>query len=162
MERSSTIAISSKVRKVRVEGSLLIDTGAFIALLDPNDNLHSEAKTFYQTLPGSVRRFITQAVVGECYTFFRYRHGASAALRWLDYLDSAQSTQHLQLMYHDEIDSLRAGQILRGFQDQALSYTDALTLAVAERYKARGIFGFDYHLALTGLPLFPGRRAKQK
>jgi hypothetical protein len=158
MARSGTIAISSKAR---VKGSLFIDTGAFIALLDPNDDLHLEAKTFFQTLPPAVYHLTTQAVAGECYTFFRYRHGANAAVRWLDYLDNAQTSHHLRLLYSDNIDGMRAEHILRRFQDQALSYIDALSLAAAERHKAQAIFGFDHHLGLTGLPLLPGRRAKR-
>jgi uncharacterized protein len=144
-----------------LKSSLLIDTGAFIALLDPNDDLHAEAKAFYQALPPTAHYLTTQAVVGECYTFFRYRQGASAAARWLDYLDSARASHHLRLLYSDEVDGLQAEHILRRFRDQSLSYTDALTLALAERHKPQAIFGFDHHLALTGLPLLPGRRAKQ-
>jgi len=141
-----------------MRGSLFIDTGAFVALLNPDDTLHEEAKTFYQTLPATVRRAATQAVVGECYTLLRYRFGASAAYRWLDYLDKARSANQMHLFHTDEHDGRRAEEILRRFSDQKLSYTNALTLSAAERHKARAIFGFDHHLALTGLPLLPGRR----
>jgi predicted nucleic acid-binding protein len=138
-----------------------MDTGAFVALLNQDDALHEEAKKFYQTLPATVRRATTQAVVSECYTLFRYRFGTSTAYRWLDYLEKARSANHIRLLYNDERDGQRAEEFLRRFDDQALSYTDALTLAAAERYKARAIFGFDHHLALTGFPLLPGRRVRQ-
>jgi predicted nucleic acid-binding protein len=145
-----------------VRNSLLIDTGAFIALLDADDELHAEAATFYRDLPTAVRRVTTQSVIAECYTFFRYRLGAGAAARWLDYLDEARDSGHLRLLYGDTDDGRKAEQILHQSADQALSYTDALTLAAAERYNVRAIFGFDHQLALTGLPLLPGRRQRHR
>ncbi|HEV3155948.1 MAG TPA: PIN domain-containing protein [Candidatus Baltobacteraceae bacterium] len=144
-----------------MEGSLLIDTGAFIALQDSHDDLHEDAKVFYYNLSSAVRRITTQAVVSECYTFFRYRFNSAAAARWLDYLDNARNSNHLRVIYNDELDSRRAEEFLRRFDDQVLSYTDSLTLASAERHKVRAIFSFDHHLALTGLPLLPGRLARR-
>ncbi len=145
-----------------VEGSLLIDTGAFIALLDVDDDLHEEAAAFYNSLPPTTRRSTTQAIVGECYTFFRYHVGVSAAVRWLDYLDAARAAGHLRIVYSDEDDGRSAEKLLRRFADQALSYIDSLTLVAAERYGAKAIFGFDHHLGLMGKPLLPGARTRRR
>jgi predicted nucleic acid-binding protein len=46
---------------------------------------------------------------------------------------------------------------LSRFQDQDLSYVDALSLYVVQsRGDIDAIFAFDHHLALAGLPVFPG------
>lgn len=140
-----------------VQRNLLVDTGAFIALLDADDELHGAASDFYRRLPAGVPLATTQAVIAECYTFFRYRAGSRAALRWLDYLDEARSSGHMRVLYSDADDAARAEGFLRRFADQALSYTDALTLAAARRFDMGAIFAFDHHLALTGIPLLPGQ-----
>jgi predicted nucleic acid-binding protein len=145
-----------------VPASLLIDTGAFIALLDADDALHSEAARFEKSLPPTIQRATTQAVVGECYTFLRYRHGAGMAAHWLDYLDEARATGHLLVLYTDDEEGCEAEKILRSYRDQDLSYTDALTLSIAQRNDVGAIFGFDHHLALTGVPLLPGSRRTRR
>ncbi len=137
--------------------SLLIDTGAFLALADQRDQLHEPALGFYRRLPDSVRRFTTQAVVSETYTFFRYHQGATAATKWLDFLNNARSSGFLAVLYSDADDDARAEAVLRRFPDQRLSYADALLLAAAEKLGIRSVFGFDHHLGLTGLTVLPGQ-----
>lgn len=136
--------------------SLLFDTGAFIALADKGDELHSRAVDFFETLPTQTRRFTTQAIVAETYTFLRYNQGGSAALCWLDFLDRAQGTGHLVLLYADQDDDGQARNLIRRFADQTLSYTDALSLVAVQKCGLQGIFGFDHHLALAGVPVLPG------
>lgn len=143
-------------------GSLLIDTGAFIALLNAGDDLHEQATRFEKRLAPSIQRITTQAIAGECYTFLRYRLGAAAAVRWLDYLDDARFTGHLLVHYTDDEDGKEAEKLLRKFRDQDLSYTDALTLAIARRGGLGAIFGFDHQLALTNVPLLPGARRTRR
>jgi predicted nucleic acid-binding protein len=145
-----------------VPGSLLMDTGAFIALLDADDALHGEATKLEKSLTPAIQRTTTQAIIGECYTFFRYRVGVASAFRWLDYLDAARGTGHLRVLYADDGDGREAERILRRYRDQNLSYTDALTLAIARRGEVRAIFGFDHHLALMGVPLLPGTRRRSR
>lgn len=134
--------------------SVLIDTGAFIALLSASDALHRDAVSAYHNL-SKWNRVTSNAVVAECYTFFRYQLGADAALHWLDYLDKARAGGHLRIIHADARDALFAEDLLRRFDDQVLSYTDALTLALVERHGVPRIFGFDHHLALTGVDLVP-------
>jgi uncharacterized protein len=141
-----------------LRSSLLIDTSAFVALLDRNDDLHAAAADFYKRLPSSTPRVTTHAVVAECYTFFRYKSGRQTSVRWLDYLDEARASGLLHILYSDESDGGRAERLLRRFADQHLSYVDSLTLAAAERYCITTLFGFDRHLALTGLALLPRLR----
>jgi len=120
--------------------------------MNAKNQFYEEATAFYRGLPSTIRLVTTQAVVSETYTFFRRIH-AHMALRWLDYIDTARESGHLRLLYNDENDGRQAEAILRKFDDQSISYVDALSLVTAKRYNARAIFGFDHHLALTGLPL---------
>jgi|GEM_PF-1310420 len=108
---------------------LLIDSGAFIALLDADDDLHLEAARFYQEVSSAV----AQGIAAEVYTFLRYHHGRAVAMRWLDFLDRARASGHLALLCADAEDDRRATGLLRRFGDQALSYVDALTQGTLDR-----------------------------
>jgi predicted nucleic acid-binding protein len=47
--------------------------------------------------------------------------------------------------------------VLMNRKDQDLSYVDALSLYVVQSHSdIDAIFAFDHHLALAGLPVFPG------
>jgi predicted nucleic acid-binding protein len=97
----------------------------------------------------------TQAVVGETYAFLRYHLSAFAAHAWLDGVRRARDSRHLTVICTDLTDGDQAEAILLQFTDQALSYVDGLTLAVADRHDVGAIFAFDHHLALTGHRLLP-------
>jgi predicted nucleic acid-binding protein len=133
-----------------------VDTGAFVALMEPKDQHHPRAKAFFERLPSGTRNATTQAVVAECYTFLLYRYGRASALRCLQFLNDAKEAGTFRFIYNDERDAREAESLLRRFNDQAISYVDALTLASAGRYNIGAIFGFDHQLALTGIPLLPG------
>jgi len=145
-----------------VANRLLIDTGAFIALFDSRDDLHEAATSFYRSVPGDTLRLTTEFVVGETYTFFRYRLGTKLAMAWLDYLDEARQSQYLRIEYATRAIVLKAESLLRRFSDQAMSYTDAVTLAWAEQNNVQTIFGFDHQLALTGLTVVPGPTKRKR
>lgn len=147
MTATSTVTPGSK---------LFVDTGAFIALASSADRLHREAVEFYRSMPPGVSRLTTAAVVGETYTFLRYRAGRVPALRWLDHIEDAIGTHHLRLVYPDEALDRATRKVLRRYADQELSYADALTLVVLEQESIDFVFGFDHHLALTGRVLVPG------
>ncbi len=136
-------------------GSVLVDTGAFIALADARDRLHAAA-TAARARMGSARRVTTQAIVGETYAFLRYHVSLFAARTWLDGVRRARDSRQLTLICTDLADGDQAEAILLRFADQALSYVDGLTLAVADRYDVRAVFAFDRQLALTGHLLVPG------
>lgn len=144
-----------------MRNSIFVDTGAFVAILDPRDDLHRDAIGFYRGASDPVRWVTTSAVVVESYAYFLSRLGRYYAEKWLDYLDEGRGSSHLRVIYTDERDGRDAENILRRFRDQDMSYTDALTLAAAARYDIRAIFGFDHHLALTGVTLLPGHRASR-
>ncbi|MDA8064259.1 MAG: hypothetical protein M0031_01960 [Thermaerobacter sp.] len=59
--------------------NILLDTGAFVALADQRDDLHSRAVQVYAALPPPCRRLTTRAMVAEVYTFMRHNQGATAA-----------------------------------------------------------------------------------
>lgn len=124
--------------------------------MEPNDQHHHRAKAFFESLPSGIRKATTHAMIVECYTFLLHRYGRASALRCLQFLDDAKDAGTFRLIYNDEQDAREAESLLRRFDDQAVSYVDALTLASARRYNVGAIFGFDRHLTLTGVPLLPG------
>jgi predicted nucleic acid-binding protein len=136
--------------------SIFIDTGAFLALTDPRDDLHAEAARFYRSLAPRVRRVTSWGVVAEGYTWLRYHLPGDQAHRWLARIEQSQAQGSLEIIFPDRDLDRRARLLLVRFDDQRLSYVDGHTLALLQsRPDIDAVFAFDQHLALSGLPLVP-------
>lgn len=136
---------------------VFIDSGAFLALVDPRDAYHAEAVEFYRSLPGRSERMTSWAVVSECYTWLLYHVNGVRARRWLGDIGDAEDQGRLHVIYPDPSLDLQTRRILQRFEDQQLSYTDALTLAILQMHSGiAAIFAFDHHMALAGVPVRPG------
>ena len=66
---------------------LFIDTGAFIALICQDDNLHNTATIFYQSLRKSTLLITSILVISETYTWLRYHKGSRPAAIFLKILN---------------------------------------------------------------------------
>ncbi len=134
---------------------LFIDTGGWIALMDSGDKFHSQAKTFYLSLDPAIQRITSSHVVGETYTWLRYKAGFPAACKFLSVIRQAKLSDRLS-MVHDNADLLeRAEQLLEDFEDQKLSYVDALSIAAMRNEGISRIFGFDHHFYVLKFELVP-------
>ena len=136
---------------------ILVDTSAWIALMNRKDRLHERAAAFHREYGTSVRRVTTWGIVSETYTWLRYHIGHEAGQHWLQTQASLQSTGFLEVIYPTpDLDSgVRA--ILSRYADQDLSYVDAFSIHVIRSNKdLDAAFAFDHHFALAGVPVIPG------
>ena len=137
--------------------ALFIDTGAFIALAHKDDRHHRLATDFFSALGPGVKRLTTELVIAESYTWLRYKIGYPSAARFLESVESSVQEGYLKVHYPDPSLDRRARQVLRRFQDQDLSYTDAVSLALLDDLpRDVAVFGFDHHFTLLGRLLAPG------
>lgn len=137
--------------------SLFIDTGAFLALVDPKDAFFQDASAFYRRLSPAVQQFTSWAVISESYTWLRYHLDVDKALEWLRRLEDAENSGILHVIYPDRDLDVRTRRLAYHFRDQSLSYTDAFTLAALQsRPDIEAVFAFDHHMGLAGLPVLPG------
>lgn len=133
---------------------IFVDSGAFIALAVARDQYHERAVAFHRSTRAV--RWTLDAIVGESYTYLRYRYGKEIALTFLQHTDMLRAGGHLQVAFVDKAVSAAAGAVLRQYSDVALSYVDATALAwLRTQPRITRVFGFDEHWRLEGHLLVP-------
>ncbi|OAT79796.1 type II toxin-antitoxin system VapC family toxin [Desulfotomaculum copahuensis] len=136
---------------------IFIDTGGFVALADRNDIYHDRAVEFYYELAPNIQRVTSLPVIGESYAWVLYHLGGVQARKWLGYVEEAEEKCLLFVIYPDKNLEKKARRIIYRFEDQSISYVDALTLAILQLHpEIDSIFSFDRHMVLAGIPILPG------
>ena len=101
-------------------------------------------------------RVTTWGVLSETYTWLRYHSSHRDAQVFLQEFDALQETGTVRTVYPSSEMEPKIRQELLRFSDQDLSYVDAMTLVVARSTRdIGGIFAFDHHMSLSGLPVLP-------
>lgn len=137
--------------------SVLVDTGAWIALLSRRDQHASAASERYRDLAGEgIRLVTTNYIVDETATRLRYGAGLDAALAYRRMLDDSIQSRRLRITWIDETIEREAWRILEQYRDVTLSLTDATTAVAARRTRIAEIFGFDRDFEALGLLVLPG------
>jgi predicted nucleic acid-binding protein len=129
----------------------LIDTSAVVAMLDPSDKYHRAATEFF-ALNGHLVWHSLNATSHETFTRVRYDFDLPRALERYGFL----RTQPFRLLPFDEHDEQAAEGLLRKYDDQVISYHDALCAAVMHRHGILRIFAFDAHFWALGFEMLPG------
>lgn len=139
---------------------LFIDTGAFYARADEDDQHHERAQTVFN----AIRRgdlayrplYTSQAVLSELATLILYRTGHADATRVLtDILDS----QSFNVLVVDRPTFSSASTQFAAYDDQEVSFVDHTSVVLADERDIDHIFAFDSDfrtLGLTRVPLDTG------
>lgn len=131
-----------------VSDRLFVDTGAWVAIIDPDDQYHKPASAYYRRVFTSRVRFVTtNLVVAETYTLLRRRLGHKMAVRFLELLRA--SPRLLKVQSTPELEA-SAEDILRKYDDQELSYVDAVSFAAMTDQGLQMAFAFDHHFEMMG------------
>ncbi len=137
--------------------TVLVDTGAWIALLSRTDQYAVVARERYEQLSAErVQLVTTNYIVDETATRLRYDAGLDAALGYRGMLTKSVAANRLRLAWIDERLENAGWKLLEQYRDVDLSLTDATTGAVAKRSKIDEIFGFDADFEAMGLLVLPG------
>lgn len=137
--------------------AVLVDTGAWIALLSSDDQYAERAQARYRELAAEGTRLVTtNYVVDETGTRLRYGAGLDAALGYRRMLDDSISQRRLRIAWIDEGLEREGWRVLEQYRDVVLSLTDATTGVVARRSRITEIFGFDRDFEALGLVVLPG------
>ena len=134
---------------------LFVDTGAWIALMNSNDQYHVLAAKYYRLLEPHIKLVTSSHVISETYTWLCYKAGFPSASAYITVTRQAVLHSRLSII-HDHPDMLElAEQLLTDFSDQKVSYTDAISMAIMKTKNMKQVFGFDRHFQLMGFELVP-------
>ena len=134
------------------KNSLFVDTGAWFALADNSDQHHNQAIEIYPDLLRNYQLLTTNLVIAETYILIRRTIGHQAAIT---FLENIAASPRVITIYSDSVLEETAEDILRKYQDQDFSYTDAVGFAVMKQYGIVQAFSFDHHFVTAGFTLIP-------
>jgi predicted nucleic acid-binding protein len=130
---------------------LLADTGAMLALFNPRDQLHRQARLFVEQAR-SARFVLTELLVSETVTRLRSRVDAGRAA---DIGSALLHSRRYELVFVDaRLVEAGLGE-LRRFADKRLSFADAVSFAIIRELGLDGAFTFDRDFRDCGFRTFP-------
>ena len=128
----------------------LVDSSAFLALRDRDDEHHGEAVAIFHRLAQQrFRLYTTNTMLIEAHALILSVLGRSQASEFLQEIDQGSTT----VIRVRQADEERAKQILYRFTDKDFSFNDAVSFAVMERLEISQAFTFDADFAQYGLTI---------
>jgi predicted nucleic acid-binding protein len=122
---------------------VFVDTGAFIALTDADDENHKTAAAFYRTAKEKGTRFVTTNFVAcETMNFLRARISHPiAVLFW----ENLKKSGFIEIVTVTPSTEDAAFAIFKRYTDKDFSFTDCTSFSVMKSLKLRSAFAFDKH-----------------
>ena len=129
---------------------VFLDSGVFIALLNRRDRWHHQAKALFDTPRPHWSTSIL--VISESYSWFLHRMGEESARSFrLLVANLTGLKKYATTTDHDS----QVAKMLDRFRGSKLTYVDASSLCLLERYEIRQVWSTDRHLGLTGAEVLP-------
>jgi uncharacterized protein len=131
---------------------LFVDTSAWPALNDKNDQYHGEAVSRSVRVKQQKIQLVTsEYVFDESITIIRYRVSHKAAVVFGDVLMSSTIVSIEDIT--DE-ERLKAWALFKKYGDKELSFTDCTSFALMMKLRLQKVFAFDDHFKQIGFELF--------
>lgn len=129
-------------------GRVFVDSGAWIALLSARDAFHAEADaTFRRAVEKRIRLLTTSLIVAEVHRLVLFRAGIGAARSALEHIDESKL---VTVEFPERPDHVAALGWLARLDDQAITYTDAVSFAVMGRLGCKLVMSFDSDFTVAG------------
>lgn len=131
---------------------LFVDTSAWLALNNKNDQYHDEAVSKITKVRQQKIQLVTsEYVFDESVTIIRYRISHRAAVAFGEALISSNVASIEDIT--DE-ERLKAWVLFKKYRDKDLSFTDCTSFALMVKLKLQKAFSFDNHFKQVGFELF--------
>jgi hypothetical protein len=122
---------------------LFVDTGAFIALADADDENHKSPADIYRNAREKGTRFITtNFVVCETLNYLRARISHHIAVLFLENLKKSRFIEIA--MVNPSVED-EAFAIFKRYSDKDFSFTDCTSFSMMRSLKLKSAFAFDKH-----------------
>ncbi|MBM4136268.1 MAG: PIN domain-containing protein [Nitrospira sp.] len=133
--------------------NLFIDTGAWVAIADRNDQYATDASELYKTLIFKRDQLITSdLVLVETYNLLSQTIGSKDTISFGNKLKLIPFLKIVPIIVSDWE---KAWKILEKYNDKNFSFTDCTSFALMERLKIRTAFSFDAHFTQYGFTRIP-------
>ncbi|NPV70628.1 MAG: PIN domain-containing protein [Firmicutes bacterium] len=129
-----------------------VDTSALVALADRSDQYHKEAAAYAARTRGSVHFVTTDYVLDETATRLRSSIGHTATVKFLRAIFDSPSFTVVTV--EPEV-WRQAWMLFEKYEDQPLSFTDCVTVAVMRGLSMETVFAFDRVFRRLGLSVVP-------
>lgn len=122
---------------------LFVDTGAFIALTDADDENHKAAASFYRNAKEKGARFVTtNFVVCETMNYLRARISHQIAVLFRENL---KKSGFIEIVTVTPAIEDAASTIFKRYTDKDFSFTDCTSFSMMRSLKIKEAFAFDKH-----------------
>lgn len=118
---------------------ILIDTGAFYALIDKNDSNHAEARRFYERIAGKEVLCTSLPVLTEAWLLIDARLGSYFANK----LWASASKGIFEILELERDDLEIAIEIENKYHEAGFGFVDSTCFALCEKYKINKVFTYD-------------------
>ncbi len=133
---------------------LFVDTSAWAAYYDTDDQWHTAAKEAMASLVNTRVTFVTtDYILDETITLLLYHTGRRQALA---FGDAVQRSRQVKLVRIDASIWEEAWQLFRHYDDKIWAFTDCTSFVVMRQMELLQAFAFDNHFEQAGFQLWPG------
>lgn len=131
---------------------LFVDTSAWLALNDKNDQYHNNAVAKSIEIKSQRIELITsEYIIDESITLIRYRVSHKAAVIFGDSLLESSIVKIIDVKGEDRI---KAWEMFKKYEDKELSFTDCVSFVLMKNLKLHRAFAFDEHFKQMGFEIF--------
>jgi predicted nucleic acid-binding protein len=131
--------------------SIFIDTSAFLAVLNANDEEHHRAEILWeQLLLGREELICNNYVVLETFTLLQRRYGLKIAQEFHENI-----LPILNVEWVTELDHHKGISTVLAFSRRKLSLVDCVSFEIMRRLGINRVFCFDTHFAAQGFECLP-------
>jgi len=134
---------------------LFVDTSAFAALADKNDDNHTRAVEFNHQVKG-ITLVTTNYVLDELYTLLLINVGYTKTVQFKKKIDFLITKNILRIIWISEVIATQTWQIFEQYNtDKQWSFTDCTSYVVMKEQSITEVFTFDRHFSQMGLIRLP-------
>ena len=131
---------------------LFVDTSAWLALNDRNDQHHNKATAKSAEIKRQKIELITsEYIIDESITLIRYRVSHKAAVIFGDSLINSSIVRIIDVTGEDRI---KAWEMFKKYEDKEISFTDCISFVLMKNLKLHKAFTFDEHFKQMGFEIF--------
>lgn len=131
---------------------LFVDTSAWLALNDKNDQYHDKAVVKGSAIKRQKIELITsEYILDESITLIRYRISHQAAIIFGDSLLRSRIVRIEDITNEDRF---KAWEIFKKYDDKELSFTDCTSFVLMKNLRLQKAFTFDEHFKQMGFEVF--------